>query len=56
MYKNSRFKIITRLILTLISLGLIFYDRVIAAYFIFTTLWVMIAIDFVTNKWRRNQG
>ena len=56
MYKNSKFKLIPRLFLMLIGLGLLFYDKTIAIYFIFTALSIMIIADLFLKKRSRNQA
>lgn len=56
MYKNSKFKLISRLILIFISLGLVFYDENLAAYFIFMTILIMIIVDLFMNKIQKNKG
>lgn len=56
MYKNSKFKFITRLILMFIGLGLFFYDKTFAFCFVFTTLLIMAIIDFFAKKRARIQG
>lgn len=50
MYKDSKFKLIPRIMLSAIGIGLLFYDKTLAAYFIFTTLLIMIIIDLVGKK------
>jgi len=56
MYKNSKIKLIPRLIVVCISLGLLFYDKALAGYFIFPAIIIMGMIDLLANKFQKNKG
>jgi hypothetical protein len=56
MYQNSKIKFIPRLIVVGISLGLLFYDKALAGYFIFPAIMIMGMIDFLANKFQKNRG
>ena len=50
MYKNSKIKLVPRLIVVFITIGLLFYDKTLAGYFIFSAIIIMGIFDFIMNK------
>ena len=55
MYKNSKIKLAPRLIVVFITIGLLFYDKTLAGYFIFSAIIIMGIFDFIMNKLQKDQ-
>ena len=55
MYKNSKIKLVPRLIVVFITIGLLFYDKTLAGYFIFSAIIIMGIFDFIMNKLQKDQ-
>lgn len=56
MYKDSKIKLIPRLIVGFITIVHFFYDKTLARYFIFPALIIMGLIELAMKKRQKNQG